>query len=176
MTFKGLHKNPAIFLILLGFFLLISSFLKAQDTLVGEKKNDTIPGLNLSIQTFEFGKTAIANLPFKTVPDMSLGTPSAYYLKGKRMFYFGVEANGAAVFIDGMQVEDAGNFPLQSIGNYTFYGNKAPLFMGNALTGYTGIETRNPEEGWEFDIDAYTDLAKVMQTYTAEFSLGVSLA
>ena len=173
-----LKRFPDSFLTLLFFclFLFFASGLLAQDTIVQEKEQDTISLSCSADETFTFSATQLDHLPFKTLTDISLITPSAYYLKGKRMFYFGVEANGASVFIDGMQVSDAGNFPLRSIENYTFFGYKAPIYMGNALTGFTGIETKNLTEKWDFDIDAYTDLANVMQTYTAEFALGGPLA
>jgi hypothetical protein len=159
-------------MLILCVFVLFSHVMVAQDSADREHLADTLFDLNCKNQPCNFNAFHINNLPFSSLNDFSLLTPAAYYLKGKRMFYFGIEANGASVFIDGMQIQDADDFPLQSIGNYMFYGDKPPIQYGNALIGYTEIQTKNLKDKLALNIDAYADFAEVMRAYTVEFSLG----
>ena len=57
-------------------------------------------------------------MSFRTVNGVTLSSPNTYYLKYDRLFVDGLESNGDFIFIDGMQVGDANDFPFRAIAEY----------------------------------------------------------
>ena len=163
-------KNKIFLIILL--FVSISYNTNAQaDTKTDSTEN--IQYSELKLFPLKYGK--IRQMPFKTVNSLSMLNPSAYYLKGDCMFYYGIEANGDYIFIDGMQVNDGNEFPFRSIGSYNFYGLSSPIYMGNSAAGFINIQSLEVEDKLTFNIEVNKDLKKYYNDYLVEFNLGMPI-
>ena len=124
-------KNKIFLVILMSIFVCYQTIAQTDiktDSLKNKKSSD----LNL----FPIKSGEINQMPFNSINSLSMLNPSAYYLKGGRMFFYGIEATGDYIYIDGMQVGNANDFPFRSIGSYYFYGLSSPIKMGNSLAGF----------------------------------------
>ncbi len=168
-------KNISAFWGVFVLCLLFISILKtsAQDNNVPQDttKNDSLKNEIFDQHPLKFSD--LKNLPFRSVKSASLTTPSAYYLKGNRMFYYGIEADGDYIFIDGMQVRDGNDFPFRSIGSYRFYGINSPIFMGNSAGGFIDIQSSEVEDKFSFNIEFYKNLVNFLKEDHVEFNVGV---
>jgi len=168
-------KNTSAFWGVFVLCLLFISFLKtsAQDNNVPQDttENDSLQNEIFNQHPVKFSD--LKNRPFQTVKSASLTTPSAYYLKGNRMFYYGIEADGDYIFIDGMQVRDGNEFPFRSIGSYRFYEINSPIYMGNSAGGFINIQSSEVEDKFSFNIEFYKDLVSFLKEDHVEFNVGV---
>ncbi|MCD4789708.1 MAG: hypothetical protein K8R37_06875 [Bacteroidales bacterium] len=168
-------KNKSAFWGVFVLCLLFISILKtsAQDNNVPQDttENDSLQNEIFYQHSLKFSD--LKNRPFRTVKSASLTTPSAYYLKGNRMFYYGIEADGDYIFIDGMQVRDGNEFPFRSIGSYRFYGINSPIYMGNSAGGFIDIQSSEVEDKFSFNIEFYKDLVNFLKEDHVEFNVGV---
>ena len=86
-------------------------------TVQAQQLNDSISEPDSAVNLFEFGNSLTLSqkqlriLPFQNLSVFGLVSPSAYSLKGGRMFYYGIESSGNHTFIDGMQIGDAADYP-----------------------------------------------------------------
>ncbi len=155
------------------FLLLPFTILQAQTDTIS--RVDTTINLSNAGSSLQLNQKQLRNLPFLNLSSYGLISPSAYRLKGGRMFYFGIEASRNHVFIDGMQVSDASGFPVRLIRKYNLYTAQTPINMGFATGGITSIETIGQQKDFTFLLDAGTDLAYNMQSVHGEFFLSVPL-
>ena len=99
-------------------------------------------------------------MPFRSVNGAALSNPNTYYLKYDRLFVDGLEAAGDYVFIEGMQVGDANDFPYRAIGEYHLYRGNQPIQYGNVAGSLVEIKTPVYADKVHFDLDGYTSLDK----------------
>ena len=145
---------------------------QSNNTLQDSIKNDSLQN-NIFRQHF-LNSGNLKNLPFRDVKSVSLIYSSAYYLKGNRMFYDGIEANGDYIYIDGMQVSDGGEFPFRSIGSYQFYNNNGPINMGNSAAGFIDIKSPEAADKFGFNIEALNTFSGLNE-YELEFNLNAPI-
>ncbi|MCD4746341.1 MAG: hypothetical protein K8R58_08585, partial [Bacteroidales bacterium] len=163
-------KNKIFLIILL--FISLSYNMKAQ----ADKKTDSTEVKQYSmLNLYPLKYEKIKRMPFRTVNSLSMLNPSAYYLKGGRMFYYGIEANGDNIFIDGMQINNGNDFPFRSIGSYRFYGINSPIYMGNSAGGFIDIQPGEVEDNINFNIEAYKDIVNYLDENHVEFNLGIPI-
>ncbi|MFK5855655.1 MAG: hypothetical protein QM503_05955 [Bacteroidota bacterium] len=164
------------------FFLLVSVIslsyitrLQAQNTENQTKKQDSTIILSEVGNSLHFNQEQIQRLPFHNLSALGLMAPSAYCLKGDRMFYYGIESTGNHTFVDGMQIGDASNFPVQLIQSYSLFTNQAPINMGFTTGGITAIETLNQLNDFTILFDVSTDQAWNAQGIKGEMFINIPL-
>lgn len=163
-------KNKIFLVILMSIFVCYQTIAQTDiktDSLKNKKSSD----LNL----FPIQSGEINQMPFNSINSLSMLNPSAYYLKGGRMFFYGIEAMGDYIYIDGMQINNASDFPFRSIGSYNFYGLSSPINFGNSLAGFINI--KSPEIGDKLILKAEfnTDLKKYYNDYLLEFNVATPI-
>lgn len=169
--------KPKTFKILFIILINVSFFSGLQ----AQNNKDQFYGLDSTINLADVGTSLQLNqeqlqsLPFHKLSSFGLLSPSAYRLKGDRMFYYGIEANQNHTFIDGMQVKDASNFPLRLIQSYNLYTNQAPINLGFTIGGITRIKTLQ-ENDFTVLLDVSSDLAFNMQGVNGEIFINIPLA
>lgn len=131
-------------------------------------KNDSLQ--NEIFKQHYLNSNNLRNIPFRDIKSSSLIFPSTYYLKGDRMFYYGIEANGDYIYIDGMQVSDGGDFPFRSIGSYRFYDFGSPIGLGNSAAGFVDIKSTEAGDKFGFNIEALNTFSNLTE-YEIEFNL-----
>lgn len=115
----------------------------------------------------------IQSLPFRNLSSYGLVAPSAYRLKGNRMFYYGIESTRNHTFIDGMQIADASSFPVRLIQSYSLYTTQAPINMGFTSGGITAIETLNQLTDFTILFDVSYDQAYDAQGINGEMLINI---
>lgn len=123
--------------------------------------------------SLQLNKEQIQSLPFHNLSTFGLVAPSAYRLKGDRMFYYGIEATGNHTFIDGMQIRDASDFPVRLIQSYSLYTSQTPINMGFTTGGITAIETLNQLTDFTVLFDVSTDQAWDAQGINGEVFINI---
>ncbi|MCD4772816.1 MAG: hypothetical protein K8R41_05465 [Bacteroidales bacterium] len=157
-------------------FLIILLFISAgYNTNAQEvtKQDSTKNEHHSDLKLFPLNNDKIRQMPFRTINQLSMLNPSVYYLKGGRMFYYGIEVNGDNIFIDGMQVNDCNEFPFRSIGSYNFYGLTSPINMGNSLSGFIDIQSLEVGDKLSLNIELNKEIKKYYKDYLVEFNLGI---
>lgn len=139
-------------------------------------KNFAFLSLNSLDESIKLDHDKIRILPFRHLNNFGLNSPSAYYLKNNKMFYYGIESEGNNYVIDGMHLSNEFNFPIRSIGTFKQYTQNTPIYLGFALSGITEIKSKQVKRELDFTIDVNADFAHDMQSYNTEFSLGIPLA
>ena len=137
------------------------------DSLKNKKISDS------SIFPLKAGK--INQMPVNSINSLSMLNPSTYYLKGNRMFYYGIEATGDYIYIDGMQINNANDFPFRSIGSYNFYGLSSPINFGNSLAGFINIKSPEIGDKLFFKAEINKGLKKYYNDFLVEFNIGTPI-
>lgn len=171
MKYKSIFMLPAI-LISIGF----SGVLCAQNNENQTSKQDSILNLLEIGTSLQLNREQIQSLPFHNLSTFGLVAPSAYRLKGDRMFYYGIESTGNHTFVDGMQIGDASDFPVQLIQSYSLYTSQAPINMGFTAGGITAIETLNQLTDFTVLFDVSTDQAYDAQGINGEVFINIPLS
>ena len=143
------------------------------DTIV---HTDTIAMLQIRKNALHLNHLKIKELPFREISDFSLLSPSAYYLKGGRMFYYGIQARGNNTWLDGMPVDDLAGFPVRALELYKLYTEQAPVDKGFALGGITAVETARHIDSLTFTGEISSDYAYNMQAVNGTFFVGIPLS
>jgi hypothetical protein len=163
-------KNKIFLVILMSVFVCYQTIAQT-DIKPDSVKNKTSSDLNL----FPLKTGRINQMPFNSINSLSMLNPSAYYLKGNRMFYYGIEATGDYIYIDGMQINNASDFPFRSIGSYNFYGLSSPINFGNSLAGFINIQSPEIGDKTVFNIEVNKDLKKYYNDYLLEFNIATPI-
>ncbi|MEZ5197235.1 MAG: hypothetical protein R2764_12790 [Bacteroidales bacterium] len=161
-------------LLVLSLMLFVALKMSGQSNQVSM---DSIKNDSLQFEIFEqqfLNSNNLRRLPFQDVNSTSLIFPSSYYLKGHRMFYNGIEANGDYIYIDGMQVSDGVDFPFRSIRSFRFYGNDSPIELGNSAAGFIDIETLDASDKFGFAIEAQNTF-RGLNEYKVEVNLNAPI-
>lgn len=170
-------KHKYIFILLLSTITLgFANVLRAQNNEDRSSKQDSTINLSEVGTSLQLDGERIRSLPFHKLPSFGLLAPSAYRLKGDRMFYYGIETNGDHTFIDGMQIGDASDFPVRLIQSYSLFTRMAPINMGFALGGITAIETLDQSSDFTVLVDVNTDQSYDAQGINGEIFINVPLS
>jgi len=162
-------------LLLSALFVVLSCFAttfaqNTRDTLAHE---DTVLLLQNRKDALHLSSLKIKELPFRAISDFGLLSPSAYYLKGGRMFYYGIQALGNNTRLDGMLVDDMAGFPVRALESYNLYTEQAPIDKGFALGGITTVETTHHIDSLTFTGEISSDYTYNMQAVNGTFFLGI---
>ena len=138
-------------------------------------KTDSVKPLLYKEITLSLDYNKIKEIPFSKPGMFALLSPSAYYTKGGRMFYYGIEAQGNNNYLDGMIIEDINEFPVRTLDSYHLYTEQSPINKGFALGGITTLETANHIDSLTFTGEVSGDYAFNMQAVNGNFFLGIPL-
>lgn len=134
-------------LLMLYCCIALTSILAAQDSTSLEVKKslaetiDSISSFGHQVATTAIFKQSIHTLPFRDIHQFSLTTPAAYNLPDRGLFLYGLETSGNYIFVDGMPIQNADNFPFRSIQQLNVLGMNAPIDYGNATGGFLALQT-----------------------------------
>ncbi|PIY33776.1 MAG: hypothetical protein COZ08_04640, partial [Bacteroidetes bacterium CG_4_10_14_3_um_filter_42_6] len=120
--------------------------LLAQDTVVRSPKSDSTVNIAEYGNSLHFNQSEIRRLPFQKLSSFGMMSASGYQMKGDNTYYYGMASDGSNTYINGMQVQDASNFPVRLIESYKLYTRQAPINRGFTVGGITTIETLSPDE------------------------------
>ncbi len=128
-----------------------SAFLWAQNDFNNNWSTDSIAttttehrlsGFESEFSESFINQSFIEGLPFRSLEKLYLLYPSAHYIGAENDNYiFGQRLSGKHTFIDGMQLHNANDFPFRSIDRFALFTHQTPIQLGNALGGFTAIET-----------------------------------
>ena len=144
----------------------------SQDTMDFSTKSDTTDLIYAS-SYLNFNNDQLSKLPFRNLSTFGLMAPSAYRLKGDRMFYYSIETTGDHTFIDGMQVADAIDFPVRIIQSYSLYPSQTPINKGFATGAITSIETLTQLNDFTVLIDVNSDQSYGSQGVIGEIFINI---
>ena len=169
------HK-AFLFLLLSAIYISCTFSLQAQGDENQTAKHDSTIIISEVGNSLQLNQEQIQSLPFHKLTSFGLVAPSAYRLKGDRMFYYGIESTGNHTFVDGMQIADASNFPVRIIQSYSLYTQQAPINMGFTTGGITSIETLNKLADFTVLFDVSTDQAWDAQGINGEMFINIPLS
>ncbi len=138
-------------------------------------QTDTVKPVQYREITLSLNYKKIKEIPFGNSGEFGLLSPSAYYLKGGRMFYYGIEARGNNTYLDGMAIDDINNFPVRTLDSYHLYTEQTPINKGFAMGGITTVETARHIDSLTFRGEVSGDYAFNMQAVNGNFFLGIPL-
>ena len=146
--------------------------LLAQDTVVRSPKSDSTVNIAEYGNSLHFNQSEIRRLPFQKLSSFGMMSASGYQMKGDNTYYYGMASDGSNTYINGMQVQDASNFPVRLIESYKLYTRQAPINRGFTVGGITTIETLRPDE-FLVQVDVNTDQAYSMQGTNGEILVNI---
>ena len=146
--------------------------LLAQDTVVRSPKSDSTVNIAEYGNSLHFNQSEIRRLPFQKLSSFGMMSASGYQMKGDNTYYYGMASDGSNTYINGMQVQDASNFPVRLIESYKLYTRQAPINRGFTVGGITTIETLCPDE-FLVQVDVNTDQAYSMQGTNGEILVNI---
>jgi len=146
--------------------------LLAQDTVVRSPKSDSTVNIAEYGNSLHFNQSEIRRLPFQKLSSFGMMSASGYQMKGDNTYYYGMASDGSNTYINGMQVQDASNFPVRLIESYKLYTRQAPINRGFTVGEITTIETLSPDE-FLVQVDVNTDQAYSMQGTNGEILVNI---
>ena len=163
---------------LLFLFVMPACFTKiqAQNTKDTLSQTDTVSPVQNREVTLSLNYLKIREIPFRNSNRWGLLSPSAYYTKGDRMFYYGIEAVNNNTYLDGMLFDGLEGFPVRALESYNLYSEQLPINKGFAVGGITSLETAHRIDSLTFRGEAGFDNAYNMQAVDGSFFLGIPLA
>ena len=162
------RHNPLTLIALIIYTqFLLPGILFSQDSTKSSMENDTLISL-FNKSYLNYNQDQIMGLPFRNLSSFGLMAPSAYYLKGGDMNYYGVSTTGNSNVLDGMQISDISNLPIRIIDTYRLYIKQAPITSGFSSGGITSLVTLSDPVKPIFLFDISTNQAIGLQGYKGE--------
>lgn len=146
-----------------------------------QTKIDTLPYYD-TIQLAAVGNFVQMNaeqlrlMPFRNFSTFGMVAPSAYRLKGDRMYYFDNRATNDQYYLDGMQIKNVDNFPIGMLESYSLYWGTTPISKGFSSAAITSFETLDNFNKLTVIADVNTDLSYNMQSFNGEIVIGIPLS
>ncbi|MFH1322086.1 MAG: hypothetical protein ABII90_15720 [Bacteroidota bacterium] len=113
----------------------------------------SITGYESRLDEYFIDQNKIRHLPFRDIKELSLLTPTAYYLNDNTQYFYGIQAGANHIVLDGMQIKDASAFPFRSIGKFAVLNSEAPIQLGNSTGGYIVILTPEPSDTLSVNVE-----------------------
>jgi len=147
---KNLHKGGTFLFV----WMMVVNISNAQHNNIQDvKEHGKWSGIPMSKDTISANRLLF--MPFRTLNGYALSSPNTYYLKNGRLFTDGLEATGDFVFIDGMQIADANDFPVRSIKAFQHYRMDQPLQFGNVAGSLIEINTSDFSDKFHSAVEGY---------------------
>lgn len=126
--------------------------------------------------TLQLNQEQLQRIPFHKLSSYGLLAPSAYSLKGDRMYFYGISVTDSHTFIDGMLISDASDFPVRVLQSYQLFTSRLPIGMGFSSVGITSLETMIPTEKFSAIADIYSDQAYNLHSINGELAFNIPLS